>query len=578
MTPRRRLIAGLLAAAAFLLVGRVTALAYSDYAWHSALGASALWRERARDVFVIHMISAVFAGLFALVNLSAIRRSIVSLAFPRRLGNVEFGEAVPQRNLDRAAFLLSAIVAGMMSLVVPPWEQLALVRASPRFGESDPFFRLDLSFYTTWLPLERSVYDWTLVLLTAVSAIVIGLYALTPSLRWHRGAFHVSAHVRRHLAVLAMLFLIMMAWSHRLDGYELLVNGSGEGGAFSYIDHKWLIPAYLALSVGTVAAAALVLFAGWTAQIRTIFFTISAVLIFSVTLDLVLPSVASRFAGSVAASTRDAPYQATRVAFTRRAYGLPQRGSPGTPDEVRRFDSFADSSRLARLVETARDSTLVYPGALGAALVKGGRGIAAPVLGSGFRRVAHAWSEQRLDIAWSAHAPDSRISRRRDVTERLATLLPVFTQGSRIAPAYLGDTLVWVVELYSASSTYPLSRHYRLAGDVRSYFRHSGTAITNSETGRVVVVPDPNADPIAIAWRERFPSIYRAGGTDLLDELGPTPRDQPALIPVIPRPATDSAFRAEVLRLYARMRSALASGNLSAFSAAYDSLGAVIGR
>jgi hypothetical protein len=33
-----------------------------------------------------------------------------------------------------------------------------------------------------------------------------------------------------------------------------------------------------------------------------------------------------------------------------------------------------------------------------------------------------------------------------------------------------------------------------------------------------------------------------------------------------------------VLRLYGRMRSALAAGDLKAFGAAYDSLGAVVGR
>jgi hypothetical protein len=37
MTPGRRLLGGLVAAAAFLLIGRAFALVYSDYAWYSAL-------------------------------------------------------------------------------------------------------------------------------------------------------------------------------------------------------------------------------------------------------------------------------------------------------------------------------------------------------------------------------------------------------------------------------------------------------------------------------------------------------------------------------------------------------------
>ena len=100
MTRRRRLIVALVAVGVMLLAGRVMAVLYTDFAWYRALGASALWNERARDTAVIHLVSATFAGLFMLVNLSALRRSIVSLAFPRRLGNVEFGEAVPGRYID----------------------------------------------------------------------------------------------------------------------------------------------------------------------------------------------------------------------------------------------------------------------------------------------------------------------------------------------------------------------------------------------------------------------------------------------------------------------------------------------
>ena len=578
MTPRRRLATGLVVAAAVLLVGRGAATVYSDYAWYAALDATRLWRERMRDIAVLHLISAVFAGLFALINLSAIRRSIISLAFPRRLGNVEFGEAVPTKILDRAAFLVGTAVAVIMAFVVPSWKRLAMVRIEARFGEIDPFYQADLGFYTAWLPLEAEVYRWSLILLLLVAAIVIGLYALTPSLRWHAGRFHVSARVRRHLSVLACLFLMSMAWSYRLDGYELLIEGSGPDGMFSYVDHQWLIPAYVSLSVGMVAAAALVLVSGWTGQVRAGFFTISAVLIFSVALDLVLPSVVRRLASASEVSARQTAYVTIRSLFTARAYGIPRGSPPVDPQEIHRFSAFADSARTARVVRAARDSALVYPGASGAAIIQRGEGVAAPRLGNGLRRLANAWSDQRLDLAWSSVPADARIARRRDVRERVGALMPLFAQGSDVAPAYLGDSLLWVLELYSASDTYPLSKHYVLAGEERSYFRHSGTALVNSVTGRMTVIPTSSPDPVAAAWRIRFPENIRRGGTDLIDALTPTPRAPAGMPTPTGIPATDTAFRQEVTRLYLRMRTALASGDLAAFAAAYDSLGAVIGK
>ncbi|HEX6576398.1 MAG TPA: UPF0182 family protein [Gemmatimonadaceae bacterium] len=576
MISRQRLAWAIAAAAAVLFTGRIVALLYADHAWYLALGAAPLWQEKVRDLFTIHLVSAVFAGLFALINIYAIRRSIVSLAFPRRLGNVEFGEEVPERALDIAALVLSAGVAIAMSFVVPSWRQLVALQTGTRFGEIDPFFQMDLSFYTAWLPLETSVYVWALTLLLVVSGLVIALYALTPSLRWQGRAFHVSTRVRRHLSVLASLFLLTMAWSYRLDGYELLIDGSGPDGMFSYVDHQWMLPAYLSLTIGTVAAAALVLLSGWMGRVRAGFFTVSAVLIFSIALDLVLPSVVRRMGGTDLPAAHQRPYAATREAFTRRAYNL-VRGDTAAPREVARFNSFADSAKVARVMTLARDSAVVYPGAYGAALVRGVRDVAAPPLGSGLRRLANAWAEQRLDLIWSSAPDASHIARRRDVSDRVHALFPLFATGSRPVPAYLGDTLTWVLEVYSASQTYPLSRHYNLAGTERSYFRHSGTALVNALTGRVTMVPAPSPDPIATAWRTRFPQNIRAGAPDILDELTATPRAPAA--PLLPTAAgTDSAFRANVTRFYLRMRGALAAGDLKAFGIAYDSLGMMIGR
>jgi uncharacterized membrane protein (UPF0182 family) len=202
------------------------------------------------------------------------------------------------------------------------------------------------------------------------------------------------------------------------------------------------------------------------------------------------------------------------------------------------------------------------------------------MLGSGLGRLAHAWAEQRLDLLWGPFPAEARIARRRDVRERVQALAPIFAQGSSVSPTFLGDTLVWVVELYSPSTWYPLSSHYDIAGADRSYFRHAGTTLVNSQTGRVMIVPDPTPDPVAVAWRAKFPGVFRPGRPDILDALTNNPTGVSTSGSVARRfPAgSDSAFRREVARLYGRMRQALTAGDLKSFGAAYDSLGALIRR
>jgi hypothetical protein len=143
-----------------------------------------------------------------------------------------------------------------------------------------------------------------------------------------------------------------------------------------------------------------------------------------------------------------------------------------------------------------------------------------------------------------------------------------------VEPRFHADTLYWKVELYVASSDYPLSQHLVLGGDSRSFFKHAGTAFVNGRTARVLIAADPTPDPISQAWTTAFPHTadYRAPG--LARELTNTPW-QPVSTQV--NEVTDSTFRAAVSRLYNRMRAALAAADLKAFGVAYDSLGALIG-
>ena len=70
------------------------------------------------------------------------------------------------------------------------------------------------------------------------------------------------------------------------------------------------------------------------------------------------------------------------------------------PEECRpmgRFASFVDSSRVARVMTIAKDSSIVYPGASGSAIARHGPNVAAPMLGDGLTRLGNAWAEQRLD-------------------------------------------------------------------------------------------------------------------------------------------------------------------------------------
>jgi len=573
--PRRRLLIGVVIAAAILVAGRTISTIHADHSWYSAMGATPLWSERAGDLLLIYGIGSVIAVFVAFVNLSALGRSIGTLTLPRRLANVEFGEAVPRKYLDRFAFLMSVAIAAAVTPALPSWTSLAIARLGVKFRESDPYFQRDLGFYTTWLPFEKSVYSWAMLLIVGVSLLVVVLYSLTPGLRWERAGIRMSARVRRHLSVLAALLLLVTMWSYRLESYDLMIRGGGEQGVFSYVDHQWLLPGLLLLWIVTAAVAITVLLSGWTGQLRTSFVAVTVIVVLSVSIQEIVPLVVRRFTSKEVEMMRERPYVATRADFTRRAYDP----SASTIDAQPRTAVSASLDSVVTSVpsqQLLRQDSLVYPGARGLVIVTEPQlDVAGQRLGEGLSRWEYAWAYQSLELLSDSIPLRARLVTNRDARNRIRALAPIFAQGSMVEPMFRADTLYWKLELYSASSNYPLSQHYVLAGEERSYFRHAATALVNARTARVMIAADPSPDPISLAWMAAFPNSadFRAPG--VVRDLTTTPWEP---VPSVPLATNDSAFRAEVTRLYNRMRAALAAANLREFGIAYDSLGALIGH
>lgn len=562
MTGRRWLLLLLAGVACALLIGKGAAHVYTDYLWYASLGATEVWRERYWSLFLLRTGSAIVATLFVFANLYAVRQSVVSLVLPRRVGNLDIGEEVPRRQLTWTAAALSAVLGVALAWPQNDWSGLIAARHGAAFGESDPYFAADLGFYVYWLPFELQLFTWMLTMILIVIGLVILLYALTPSLRWESGSLYISGYVRRHLAMLAGVLLLMLAWHQRLQMFTVL-GGAGPEGAFGYIDHRVRIPASLLLSLVTLGAGLTVLWAGWTGQMRLAFAAISGVLVATIGGRMVAPFIVERAVADRDPTVRERPYVATRAGYTRRAFALDRvvagdsalafpsiaAAAPFVPvwDEgalrgiarpaigsgygwsvsdsalqllgvtetgsVVRFQP-AGASLLGlplRVAEEFRATLLIMPDSTTRPrlVADSTRLIAAPALGSRLSRFAHALSMQDFRI-WLGDLPEPnpRIVARRSVRERVHALAPIFVQGNTVAPVWSAGTLYWTVDLYAASATYPLSRRIISAGRERSYFQHAATALVNATTGRTILVADSARDPISTTWRIRFPSIF----------------------------------------------------------------------
>lgn len=410
---RRRWLALAIAGVAFLLLaGRLIAALWVDRAWYASLGADELWRTMVGHTLAARIGAWVLASAFVYANIYGVRRSVVSVVLPRRVGDLEIGEELPPPVLTGAAFALALLLGGGLALGGPTWLSLATARYGVPFGESDPAFEYDLGFFVYWLPFEQALYTWSLICTAVVIAVVILLYALTPSLRWEGGRLRVTGYVRKHLTILGAVVLALIAWSHRLDAFELLIVGSGAEGAFTYADRHVNVSTDLLLALLTFAAAIAVVATGWVGQVRLAFGIVTVVLVTSLLLRQVLPTIADRMAGTETPVAREGPYRATRAAYTRRAYAVDRIARGSTPS-------------LSSLAELARAVPAWEPEPLRFSLERAGAGA---LVGD------FAWHEQNGELR--ALAVDAPTATANDDSRKPWRLLDV-----PIAPSHVGGEL-----------------------------------------------------------------------------------------------------------------------------------------
>lgn len=563
---RRGLIVAIAIVALCLVVARAAASVYTDRLWFQGLGAEALWQGRALTMLWLTLGSAAVTFTFAFLNLFAVRHSVVALILPRRVGNLEFGEEVPGGRLVAAAALIAALLAAFLTFPADRWADAMLAMRGVRFGEGDPYFQHDLGYFVAWLPFEQALHQWATIVVAAVSVTVVLLYALTPSLRWTRQGLRVTAYVRRHITILGGVLLLLLAWSYRLDMYLVLADGSGVAGSFTAIDHAVRIPGSLILATTTLAGALVVLWAGWSGQPRLAFFAVTVVLVLALGIRQVAPLAADWMA--LGGGARERPYVETRAGYTRRAYAVDQvrlgAGAPLYPSVAAAAPGVSawDTPLLATLrgLPPQRIVWRALPGGIAAYAVEGGdageplaalpldpaatdpalgagmaggggepRALAVPVVsdsarghqlvpdttgiassigvGSALRRTAAALAlrDPRLLMGEPAGRRPGVIPVR-DVGGIVERLVPFFTQGAPV-PVVDRDSLRWVVPLYSASATYPLSARVFVGGKTLGYLQRAGLAVVDAATGSVGLFADSIPDPVAATWRRRFPGL-----------------------------------------------------------------------
>lgn len=550
---RRRLYligAGLLVLA--LVGGRWLAVETAERAWdRTFVGGTAV--IAARDLSrMLQALVFVVAVTWMTGNLLIVYRAIGSVQMPRRLGDLEIVEAVPQRALLGATVLLGVVFGALFSLGTGDWWRHAVLAASPpNFGIPDAYkVGRDVGHYVSTLPWLAVLQNRALILVLGAVGIVTLLYAVIGSLRVRRGRVRASDYARAHVGVLLACFALVIAWGALLDPAEVI------GGLHGTVDQA-------ALSVRVPASAVIVAVAVVTALISiawawrdrpTLFIAGWAALLISLSAGyFVIPGVARASAGTGGGSAELARRRLNleRVAFG--LTGLEERALPAFPsgEAALRAMPLWDAAHVASVVgapahavalrppgEETGAAWLVAPSRLALETDTGlavtalptvdasqlfGPGLEGPVVASpdsaphvraagvpitgAWRRFAIAWTIQAWGLVRGDSTAGGRVLLwRRDVTDRLERLAP-FAQFGAPAPAIRDGALWWVSWGYVSHAAFPLVRPLDSRnGEVR-YVRAGLVGAVRAGTGETHLWLAPGYDSLTASWARRFESL-----------------------------------------------------------------------
>jgi uncharacterized protein len=133
-------------------------------------------------------------------------------------------------------------------------------------------------------------------------------------------------------------------------------------------------------------------------------------------------------------------------------------------------------------------------------------------LSSFLRIIAFAWRFGDQNLLFARELSDtSRMVFRRRVSERLAAIAPFLLWDPDPHPVIMDGRVVWVIDGYSASGTYPLSRPHTIEGmGSLRHMRSSVKALLDAVTGEVTLYALPDPDPILRTYQRVFPGLVQA--------------------------------------------------------------------
>ncbi len=299
-----------------------------DLLWYREIGQSSVFWTTIRTRFLLGLVFGLlfFGLLYANLIIARRIRPTTRIMTPDQevLARVRDASDPYLRWLVPVGAAILALLVGIG--VSGEWKTFLLWRGGSgiMFGNPDPLFHRDPSFYIFTMPWLRFLQGWLFSSLVGVTIIVGVAHLLWGGIRPQAPMFadKVTPAARAHLSVLLGLIMLVKAWGYWLGRYDLLTSSRGVVEGASYTDVNAQLPALTFLTIVAVICAILFFLNIRLRQWSLPVIAVGLLLLVSVLLGTAYPSFVQQFRVKPNEQSYETPYIDRNIKATNEAFAL----------------------------------------------------------------------------------------------------------------------------------------------------------------------------------------------------------------------------------------------------------------
>ncbi len=313
---------------ALFIIASISKGIFTEWLWFESLGFSSVYTTiLTTRVWLFFVGAFVFLGLLLGNLFLALRLS------PPRRGNVLTGQGVliVRRAVDIGILSAAAFISLIFGLVTAGhWEMVLRFAHATDFNVVEPLLGRDVGFYIFSLPLYHFIQGWLVWAVVLVLLFTGTVYAL--NIGFNRAAY--TRWIKGHLFALGAAIFFLIAWSYRLQIFDLLYSERSVIFGAGYTDAHAQLLAWRLLVATTIVSVVLLIIDTFRRGRRWLFGPIALWVAIAIIFGSIYPAIMQRFQVEPSELARERPYIKNNIQLTRLAFGLDRIEARDIPVEV----------------------------------------------------------------------------------------------------------------------------------------------------------------------------------------------------------------------------------------------------